>query len=204
MTGGRTVAKAAVLLGAAVAALFFVQNALPHRTLSDEARADAEKGIFKNGVPLELVRARGWPGLGEWEEAVAKFPSLDSCVVSSRGSQEPLRVDWGRISSDVEANVCLSRVATRIGSVDGVATWFNRQGFRVRIIPATKTSPEAREKTGTAVHASWSTDANGPLYKGGLLIWGLQRVGYVYGISCSLFIGDRRTVFSTNCVSGVL
>jgi hypothetical protein len=177
------------------------------RTLSEEERKAAEKGIYRNGVPLATVRARGWPGLGEWEEAVAKFPTLDSCLVSNRAGHEALTVDWWKVSSDVEASVCLSRVASKVRSADNLARWFEQHGFRVvsvRPVPWTQTPPQATERTGTAVETSWLTKTNGPLYKGGLLTWALQRLDVVYGISCPVFFGDRKVAIWAHCTSHVL
>jgi hypothetical protein len=177
------------------------------RTLSDEERRAAEKDIYRVGVPLAVARARGRPGLEEWEDAVEKFPTLDSCLVSDRAGKDSLTVDWWKISSDVEASVCLSRVATKLRSLERIMSWSEQHGFTVyrRHIRLDRNYlPEAREEWGTAMPIGWPTTNKGALYKGGLLTWAVQQYGWVYGVSCVFFIGEDRIVFSAHCTSTTL
>jgi hypothetical protein len=173
------------------------------------ARSDTapwRQGIFIQGVPLETARANRWFDHQEYDLAARKFPTIEACVAHDDAKAAGLTIDWTRVGSDVEAAVCLSRVASTIGSVNEIVAWMKAQGFAVTAVREAgefDTYRAAPQKSGTVIEAQWSLKKNGPLYREGLAAPLAQRA-LGHGVSVGIFISQTGDVVSVKCSTIIL
>lgn len=124
---------------------------------------------LQNAVPVLGVMAAP-PGLGtppyrtEFPRemtlsvtlALARFPDVPSCLTADTGG-DLTRMDWDRIETRAEAEVCLFRLLVSNGDMARAADLLQEQGFTVSTAPI---ELEDRQY----LQASWSIRALGPQF----------------------------------------
>lgn len=66
--------------------------------------------------------------------SVSRFPSVQSCLIKTeRGKIHPdlTMVDWSKIRSTQDADVCFFRVASSYNNIDTFRAWLEFHGFKV-------------------------------------------------------------------------
>jgi len=103
--------------------------------------------------------------------ALGRFPDLDACLFSwgerplwdTLPREEILRsFAWREIQTDAEAEVCLFRVLSNIGSPEDGEKWLQAQGFRTSFFAP---GEPAAFNLKYGVQASWSIRAFGPKFQ---------------------------------------
>ena len=67
----------------------------------------------------------------DWSMARGKFLTVRSCLhYTERDKEKPdlRKVDWSRMGSQLEINICLFRIFASLGTVDGAIAWLKTQG----------------------------------------------------------------------------
>jgi hypothetical protein len=96
-------------------------------------------------------------------ESVARFPNVRSCLIKSEKEKQIPNLtlfDWNAVKGTKDAEVCVFRIATSIGGIEGTKQWLISQGLGitdVMEIPASIVSLTGEQKPGTRINASWST-----------------------------------------------
>lgn len=119
---------------------------------------------------IEIQKARKFQGpsdrYDEVLEAFDKFPTAESCV-RDKNERTPF-INWSRVGSDIEAAVCIARVARGLGSFKRIPDWLRSTGFVVigvrRDEPRRIGTVDMRQTT-DVVEALWPTSKNGPLIR---------------------------------------
>lgn len=160
--------------------------------LAQAQPSSSVSGIFINGVSLQKVRTLGWSPshTAKYEAAAKRFPTAEACLLSDPARAPSLAIDWRKVGSDIEAEVCLSRVASTIGTAKGMIAWLQAHDFAavsVRSANDIDTSSEAAERAGTVIEGQWSIEDNGPLYRRGLVSPLRQRL-FGHGATVVIFI----------------
>jgi hypothetical protein len=194
----------AIMLSVAALALVIVtaKDSTPDPAFAEAAAA----GIYFHGVPLGKVRSLGWPPQEELERAAIAFSTVGSCLSHDPAKAASLTIAWGRIASDAEAEVCLSRVASRLGSPEALAAWLESHDFihvQQRPLSPHEISFEASEKAGTVVQANWSLTDNGAMFRRGIVAPLLQKM-FGHGVSISITISEPSRHVSTNVTTTIL
>jgi hypothetical protein len=81
--------------------------------------------------PFKSASGQGEPGWLYWLP-IKRFPDTRSCLTAPQRRVETpdlLAFDWAAMSSGEAVEVCLFRVLSSIGSVEGARHWFHRQGY---------------------------------------------------------------------------
>lgn len=66
--------------------------------------------------------------------SVRKLPSVQSCLIGdeiSNARPDLTEIDWSKIQSLEDANVCLFRIASSYGKIDSFQSWLEFNGFDV-------------------------------------------------------------------------
>jgi hypothetical protein len=99
------------------------------------------------------------PDYEKHHAAVTRFPDVRACLMDSeREKQTPdlTRFDWSKIKAKYDARVCLFRIFSSIGSIDGSRLWLESQGFKP------KDPYESSNMRGLLImEAGWFTDKCG-------------------------------------------
>lgn len=159
----------------------------------------ANKGIFLQGVPLERAKQLEWSHIDEYQEAALKFPDAKSCEVEQSLTNN-LNIDWDRVGSLVELEICISRIVGVLGTPRAVEAWLKSEGFvHVMIRPAVTgdVHADAAEKIGSIVESTWLSASRHKLVHG---LWHslMQRVNPA-DTSIVIFISETRKVISVKC-----
>lgn len=82
------------------------------------------------GMPLSDPKVHD-PVKTKYGQIAEKYPSVASCLEDSTVPPDILdaRIDWEAVETREEAEVCLLRLFARIGSLDGIILWLDRNGF---------------------------------------------------------------------------
>lgn len=99
--------------------------------------------------------------------AVTRFPDAGACLVTGSDPARPgdlNRMDWDRIDTTTEAEVCLFRLLSALGTIDRFTDFVEAQGFRVDDRSGNPTNPTVESDGSLRVTAYWSIRANGPKY----------------------------------------
>lgn len=178
------------------------KKSAPDPKTIESATAD----IYFLGVPLKKVRSLGWPPHAKLERAAVDFPTVKSCLSHDPAEAASLTIAWSRIGSNAEAEVCLSRVASRLGSPAKIATWLERHDFRnvqQRRLSPYEMSLEASEKAGMVIQAGWSLEDNGAMFRRGIVAPVLQKM-LGHGLSVSITMSEPSRHVSTNVSTTIL
>jgi hypothetical protein len=168
-----------------------------------------ETGISVGGITLQKMQLKGWHSwkVAEYLSAAAKFPSAKSCLVGDHYKASLLTVDWYKIGSTVDAEVCLSRIARVLGTPRKTANWLKVHGFTVSSIGSSDNygyfDENYKPLTGTVIDASWSIKRNGALYRGdvvGLLSQSL----FGHGVGTQFFFRESDNSISVNVTTTYL
>lgn len=163
--------------------------------------------VYIRGVPLERTRALGWDAaeIAKYEASSKRFPNVESCLSSGSRRASRLQIDWYKIGSDEDAEICVARVARAIGTVSQIETWLKSQGFTVNYSRKTydEFGPNAVEQDGIIIDAGWPIARNGPLYRRGLVVPVLQRI-FGYNVSTLIFVGVSGKVYSATVTTNTL
>ena len=132
--------------------------------------------------------------------AVRRFPDAGSCLIRGSDPARPddlNRMDWDRIDTTTEAEVCMFRLLSALGSIDRFTDFVEAQGFRVSDEGFNPSKPYVEPDGSLRVTAYWSIRANGPKYP----TTGLQR--YLMAVPYSMSVDavwapDRRTLRSVD------
>jgi hypothetical protein len=90
---------------------------------------------------LDRRASRASANTSRWEAltyrwAIQRFPDAQSCLVDGAKSElgyDLTMVNWGAITSNAKAEVCLARIHNVIGNADKSLVWFQRVGFKGRV-----------------------------------------------------------------------
>lgn len=118
---GIAAATFALPIGATVMKSPAFAEPFPYKLLSSEESVP----FLKHGKP---------PIKDEHKVAVKRWPGVRSCLVESeRKKQKPdiRRIDWGQLYTVEEADVCLFRIFSSIGSMKGSIEWLLFHGFKI-------------------------------------------------------------------------
>lgn len=169
-------------------------------------RNESMRGLYIQGVSLPSARALGWFNVPMYEDAARKFPNVQSCLVADRARAAALEVDWSRTRSAVEAEVCISRVAAKVRTVDRLVDWLRASGFSiVAVRPAADgdTHVNALLRSGRVIEAHWSMRKNGPMYRKGFVDSVTHRL-IGREVAVTIFTADSGGAVSVNCAVNVL
>lgn len=100
--------------------------------------------------------------------AMMDFPDPQSCVDQDAGNVTPgklVALDWDKIGSQAEANVCIFRLLATYGDVSMSGEWFEGQGFRTSTGGFSAKRPNVNRDGTLRVHAGWSIREKGLRYK---------------------------------------
>ena len=117
-------AKAVVIVAAGITlatCYSAYSETMKYQTLANES----DVPFLKHGEP---------PNKDEHKVAVKKWPDVRSCLIESeRKKKTPdIRlIDWDQLYTVDEADVCLFRIFSSIGSVGGVIKWLEYHGFEI-------------------------------------------------------------------------
>lgn len=145
-----------------------------------------------------------------YRRAIDKFPDVQSCLVTSERTKERpnlLMFDWDRMHSFEEGEVCLFRMFSSIGYVNGVKLWLSYQGFAVTDHYEAAVYPDAKptyaaQKWYTVV-ASWSVGEKGTMfYRNTMEKW--ARELFEHGISVGVTVVESGDVVDVNVVANTL
>jgi hypothetical protein len=149
----------------------------------------------------------GWsPTLkAEYVAAAIRFPTAEVCVLDPNEPVAEWSIDWYGIGTEVEAEVCLSRVTSRHRTVDDTARWLRASGFRV--LAPRHNRPylhrSAPEQEADTIEAHWPLGWSGPLIRRGVLQPILQwALGHHVG--CVVSITRPNRLVSVNCAANIL
>jgi hypothetical protein len=101
-----------------------LKEPLNYQSLSDE---ETNPFVRRQGRPLYMEK-----DYAQYKSAIHRFPNVRSCLVDDeRGVDVPdlSRFDWEGIESLYEAEFCVFRVFSSIGTVQGARMWLESQGF---------------------------------------------------------------------------
>lgn len=168
-------------------------------------QVEPTSGIFIEGISLEQARANGWFRFKDYESASRRFPNVGACMPSGSRRTTSLAIDWYRIGSDIEADVCLSRVASKIGSAKGMVAWMTANGFRVTSFGKTEWYYTSRSHLldSMRIEAAWSIKKNGPMTRRGIMAPLMQWL-LGHGVSIVIFFDERRKQVSVQCSTTIL
>jgi hypothetical protein len=99
------------------------------------------------------------PYYEEYRAAVTRFPEVRACLLDSeKEKQTPnlTRFDWNKMNSTFDAEVCLFRVFSSIGSIEESRQWFESQGFKPHPLYQASGDPGL-----LIMEAGWFTDKCG-------------------------------------------
>ena len=163
--------------------------------------------IYIRGVPLERARTLDWDvaALANYEASSRRFPNVQSCLSNDRRRASQWQIDWYKVGSDEDAEICVARVARAVGTVSQIKTWLKGQGFTVNYSRESHydVGPNAVERDGLIIDAGWPIARNGPLYRRGLLV-PLQQKVLGYNVSVLIFIGKSGKVYSATVTTNTL
>lgn len=146
-----------------------------------------------HGKPLDQTV----PGHVDYFPAVEKFSTLQSCLADPKDTAGGSSLDWARIKSPEEADVCLFRMFSALGGASEIQAWLADQNFDVSPpwpvhIPASETSPPMK---GLSIEASRLIGKNGVLFHRNILDLLSQKI-FSQGVSLVLQIAaDGSVVF---------
>ncbi|MEL7116207.1 MAG: hypothetical protein AAGP08_11560 [Pseudomonadota bacterium] len=99
------------------------------------------------------------------KRALYRFPDVEACTRDGE-----LQLDWARIRSKQDAEVCTFRMLTQYAHVSQTRPWFEAQGFKI----SETASPEGpslqtftRPDLTLSLQAMWSVKRNGPKLRDG-------------------------------------
>ena len=190
---------AAISAGALIAVIAFAANRKPSAS-PVSAQSSPESGLSIRGVSLEERRALGSSNeeVAAYSFAARKFPSIENCLDRDPVKASSLTIDWYKIDSNVEAEVCLSRVARKLGSPRKMVAWLKAHKFIVyRVSNADSYAYfdlNMNQLAGTVIDAGWSISENGALQRGGLTQ--LSQVAFGHGVSVQFFLREHSDIIS--------
>lgn len=198
----RRLTRSVVVLGGFLLCVAILSLVIHAKKSAPDAKAfeSATADIYSNGVPLKKVRSLGWPPREELEQAAVDFPTVGSCLSHHPANAASLTIDWRRIGSNAEAEMCLSRVASRLGSPDKIAAWLETHDFihvQQRPLSFYEVSSEATEKVGTMVQANWSQKDHGVMFRRGIVAPVLHKM-FGYDVSISITVSKPSRHVWTN------
>jgi hypothetical protein len=170
--------KGVCILLIIVGIVFLISSSVQHFHKRAEARSQLCKGdanpvsfkrlskeqsspFLKLGRPLSDLQGRS--DYGEYKAAVDHFPDVRACLINSERKKhipDLSLFDWDMIRGEYETEVCLFRIFSSIGSVEGSGRWLKDQGFNVGHISEISTSRMSmrsrhEEEPGIHIAASW-------------------------------------------------
>jgi hypothetical protein len=106
----------------------------------------------------------------EYRAAAARFPDVTSCLFDSERQKKAPNLalfDWNKIKSNEEAEVCMFRVFSSIGGVEGASKWLESQGFKIWSIekPTSIMEQRGQKDSDTQIYASWSIKECGERFR---------------------------------------
>ena len=133
-------AEAVAIVAAGVAFLTFNSAAhsetVQYRTLSNEK----DIPFLKFGKP---------PKKNAYKLAIKRWPDVRSCLIDSeRTKKKPdiRKLDWTQLRNKEDGEVCIFRIFSSIGSLEGARNWVKSQGYRVEGIKSANFMKFVRER----------------------------------------------------------
>jgi hypothetical protein len=137
---------------------------IPFQRLSDERHFP----FLMFGRPISYWKERS--DYAEYRAAAARFPDVTSCLFDSERQKKAPNLalfDWNKIKSNEEAEVCMFRVFSSIGGVEGASKWLESQGFKIWSIekPTSIMEQRGQKDSDTQIYASWSIKECGERFR---------------------------------------
>jgi len=147
----------------------------------------------ENDAPF-LINGRSPLGTrreGEYRSSIDTFANVVDCLDSTeQNANEPNldAIDWTKMSSLENAEVCIWRITSSYDDIDAVRSWLGSQGFRVL---DTLSFPN-RGGTRVVVSAAWPLKERGMLVSQGKIYdWWTTKVAYGLGLSVDFGIKSK-------------
>ncbi len=116
--------------------------------------------------------------------ALSRFPSVQSCLKTGADADNRavlIQMDWDKIYTDGDAEVCAFRLMHEWGGINTAADWLEAQGFRVGQ-HSSSDHPFLLTDGTMRVDGYWSIRTNGPLFPTSGTLRRIFRAG-AYGTS---------------------
>jgi hypothetical protein len=127
---------------------------------------------------------------------VKKFPDAQSCLVADADagrSADLTRIDWDRIATITEAEICIFRLLAASSGIESFATFAQAQGLQV-IGRSHGASDFYVEPDGSLrAIANWSIDENGPKFPTRGLYWYFVDIHYFMTVEAT-WSADGKTL----------
>lgn len=143
-------------------------NRITYEKLTDESTVPYSTGFLPRGTTPPSHK-----------DAVARFPGVQNCLIPSEQTTESpdLRlIDWNLILTDEEADVCIWRIFSSLGTSDRAFEWLRFQGLRPRTINflgSTGSGRRFEQKRQIDVSGGLMTKSEGVIFptKGLIRVW---------------------------------